>query len=819
MLSRLKKQAAQLQDKAAQLQDTVSSNLAKEQCARCKKVQFTVQLSLCPCCFQRVCSKCSENISVLEPSVLDPRWAGHKNVGVGAWKALTLTVCADPCATECAAANVKKFRSEMGETFYWNTMSLLHDGRCCFYGRPDAAVTATGAGATARRLAPLAKKALSLTGYSALVSYATVVVEAGSVAALVLSPQARALCDRIMPILRRHCFQTTALQQDQTDNDDEKDDKDEKDEKDDDGKDASEKIDTFDVEKRDEKSDVDDGEAPVKKRVPAWVQNSYDRTMQNLGRQGGDAKRYTTEASELALRLYYLGCATAVDRLVKGRANAGEAPEASDEVLDAAGDASNLGAAQWLYASQKLRMPHDGPDWGAWYASRLAERDGFKLLACVGASRSESELAVPTRPPTPFPAWCLVADPKRKLAILALRGSVTHSDWLVNSDVDPVFVFPGLRGHGGLAKAARAVLDDCGARKCLVALGKAGYTLRTVGHSMGAGVAALACAMLRREDSLEVTCVAYAAPACVDENFAETLDAFVLSVVHRDDLIPRLSDTNCAKLAKELVDDDNNYRARYEADKDSIKKHITTLGKVMPMQHKDGDDRDLAEAKHQHPEQITSDLEEENKAQTTTTTTTVIREKTTPRSSSTTTTSSSTSEEKLPRLVPPGRILYLKSRDATYDAVAGGFEAFEADIGHIIVTPRAVDDHMMPAHVGALRAARWARGRLPQRAKPPVFRRGLDAKGQFLPCYCCGSDTTWTSWTSGSDAARAAATHHCRGCGNVVCAFCAPAGDEIAGDGIGQTLRLPDLRLSLPSFGYFEPVRLCRPCSYAAYNL
>ena len=77
----------------------------------------------------------------------------------------------------------------------------------------------------------------------------------------------------------------------------------------------------------------------------------------------------------------------------------------------------------------------------------------------------------------------------------------------------------------------------------------------------------------------------------------------------------------------------------------------------------------------------------------------------------------------------------------------------------------------------------------------------------------------WTSAVRGSDAARAQATHHCRACGRVVCAFGAPAGDAVAGDGIAETVTLPDKRVPLPARGCLGAVRVCRPCHFGSYAM
>ena len=54
-------------------------------------------------------------------------------------------------------------------------------------------------------------------------------------------------------------------------------------------------------------------------------------------------------------------------------------------------------------------------------------------------------------------------------------------------------------------------------------------------------------------DTPDLTCVAYAAPACVDQPLADLLKRNVTAVVHNDDLTPRLSDPNVGQLALDIV--------------------------------------------------------------------------------------------------------------------------------------------------------------------------------------------------------------------------------------------------------------------------
>lgn len=701
----------------SRLAEGAATMMAQEPCGRCASSVLALQLRVCLVCKRRICSSCAER-EVVASELVDLRLEGKEVVGSEGSRA----VCASPCLGRCVEAKVCAFRKALTESHVANVQALLQDDDVECFARPGAASARTGAKATAKRLAPLAVEALKLTGYGTVVT----AYQAGSFGALVLTPQTRLVCERVVPVVRRHFFKAGG---------------------------------------RTEEED---------KSLGARVRSSLSNST-------------LSEASELALRLYYLGCSTAADRLEQ-RPQLAEGLEDAASHVAQAGNADWMGAAQWLYCSRELQPPHDGPDWAAWYCDRLGRQDGWRLVACVGASRSEdTRCFVPTRPPTPFPAWCLAARPADKTAVLAIRGSITQSDWLVNSNV-ATQELDGCNVHAGMLAAARAILDDCGARQCLDLLRGAGYTITVVGHSLGAGVATLITLL---DD--HVTCVAYAPPPCVSEELAQRLEQRVLSVVHRDDLVPRLSDANCAVLAKDLVADDANFKRRLAVDRKCIADRIRTLGKANAMRH-DGDESPSAPSATDDSS-AAKDVRAEPAGD----------------------------EVVVVKLVVPGSVLYLKGLDASYQAVVGTHATLANELGRIVASSHAVDDHAMEAYLGALRTVRWtAPDFVLERLRPPPFLPAarLDEDSvAYAPCAVCGSDVTWTSFAPGSDAARAASTHHCRACARVVCCFCAPAGDVVPGDGIASTIRLHDRRLSLPSLGYFAPVRVCIPCYFKSFAL
>ena len=83
----------------------------------------------------------------------------------------------------------------------------------------------------------------------------------------------------------------------------------------------------------------------------------------------------------------------------------------------------------------------------------------------------------------------------------------------------------------------------------------------------------------------------------------------------------------------------------------------------------------------------------------------------------------------------------------------------------------------------------------------------------WCPCSICNLDVTWP-YIMHSDASRAMTKHRCALCQRVVCVVCAPAGDQISGDGLSQKHHLSDYSIPLPHLGLFTPQRVCIHCYY-----
>ena len=65
------------------------------------------------------------------------------------------------------------------------------------------------------------------------------------------------------------------------------------------------------------------------------------------------------------------------------------------------------------------------------------------------------------------------------------------------------------------------------------------YKMTLIGHSLGAGAAALLAMMLQARGITNVHCYAFAPPMCCEPDLAAKCSNYVTSVVFRDDIISR----------------------------------------------------------------------------------------------------------------------------------------------------------------------------------------------------------------------------------------------------------------------------------------
>jgi len=166
--------------------------------------------------------------------------------------------------------------------------------------------------------------------------------------------------------------------------------------------------------------------------------------------------------------------------------------------------------------------------------------------------------------------YCILIDHEWQSVVLAIRGTFSLEDCVTDVMVDPEsleelgneyrFNAKDQYCHGGVMNCARIVMTDLNRHGILerLLLGDdakyPSYTLRVVGHSLGAATATLISYMLRPKFS-SLRCLNYSPPGCsFTWGMATECQDWCLAFVLDSDLVPRLSRDTMEHLRDEVLD-------------------------------------------------------------------------------------------------------------------------------------------------------------------------------------------------------------------------------------------------------------------------
>ncbi len=505
-----------------------------------------------------------------------------------------------------------------------------------------------------------------------------------------------------------------------------------------------------------------------------------------------------------------------------------------------------IGPAAWLYLC-KLPGVHNTPEWMKWYMQRVLARDGWTL---VGTSvdahlvpRMEHELelesgerdstkskTVYVDKPWTTPAFGLAI--RDKDAVLFVRGTQSALDWTINLNGLPekITYNIGRQGdgdsvdgivHGGFYRGAEAILQHCHMFEAVDKLIGKGYSVRLIGHSLGAATAVLMAMLLKarfvaqrrqgiRKTVPYIPAIAFGVPPCVAPALSDALaaDELVISAVHEYDIVPRLSESNILPLAEEVFKYKPHAEGQLSEDMKAFKAYAGSLGKASRIAKDNGtaapnaESDDRIEAKAAAEDGLVSVEEEpvDDPVEAAPEADAVEQAINVP--------------EELDVLVVPGKIAFFaKGTDGRMRAALVDHRF--ATLQSIKLLDTCCSDHNMANYSIAFRDATMGMFGIPKH-EPPKLQASI-LNNNYVPCGVCCEDVVWPYLTK-SVACRASATRNCAICGKIVCSVCAPGGEKVPGDGYGQESKLDDLRQSLPSMSLFQPQRLCLPCYFKHYD-
>ncbi|KAK3233400.1 hypothetical protein CYMTET_56300 [Cymbomonas tetramitiformis] len=192
---------------------------------------------------------------------------------------------------------------------------------------------------------------------------------------------------------------------------------------------------------------------------------------------------------------------------------------------------------------------------GAYYATKeeLCQRAGLKEENVCVLEPNSGKFKV---------AHFIALENDTKQIVLGLRGTASIDDVLTDicATSDPITLAGG-HAHSGMLEAARWVVQQTAETLAKIFADNPDYTLRVIGHSLGAGTAALVSYLLRNKIGFsaaippeKVQGICFATPACMSEDLIKSVASYVTTVVLHDDIVPRASLNALDLLRQEITE-------------------------------------------------------------------------------------------------------------------------------------------------------------------------------------------------------------------------------------------------------------------------
>eukprot|EP00949_MAST-11_sp_MAST-11-sp1_P002485 g2485.t1 len=483
------------------------------------------------------------------------------------------------------------------------------------------------------------------------------------------------------------------------------------------------------------------------------------------------AKDLKLTNQDLTIGLYYLLWLRCKDRKAFPDSQLDEHSAGVTGVLEAESSASILEELSW-HMPLAFYAYETSPSSVQWlvnkYPSRSGGADSFKLIASVARAHRVAEgdagAVAEKSKPVFVPAFHLMANTSRKIAVLSVRGTKQLEDWFADMQAGVVSV-EGDTFHSGMYAAAKWMTEKGGILEWFKKLRASGYSISVVGHSLGGAVGTIISLLAGKEMKESFPVYGYGIPACVGQEMAEKCmegtDFYpkVTSLVNHDDFVSRCSKANIMALAAEVKARRKEWEPLLSED---FKGGLTRA-------------KSLWAPNRRQPAQLIG----------------------APATSSSSSSSSSSSTETVPeivsrnyskadadRLVVPGKICHVYKWRGTSRAATINFH--HPSLQRIECFDNMFDDHNRRCIRASLRDVQAQRRAT---VEPPMWQPLQPPCG----CAVCGFDVSW-SRTGKAETEAARASYHCHACGLICCKSCCSN------------------HISLPEIGILTMARVCNVC-------
>ncbi|KAG7347293.1 lipase class 3 [Nitzschia inconspicua] len=139
--------------------------------------------------------------------------------------------------------------------------------------------------------------------------------------------------------------------------------------------------------------------------------------------------------------------------------------------------------------------------------------------------------------------------------VLVVRGTKTLEDVVSDALLEASPYRDGC-AHDGVCQSGRYLVETHTdlLMKILKMSGRDKINLTLLGHSLGAGAAAIACMEFNDNDKIEATCIGFGCPALVNKEMSEEWKDKIITVISDSDCVSRMSGATAANLLMDLCE-------------------------------------------------------------------------------------------------------------------------------------------------------------------------------------------------------------------------------------------------------------------------